>query len=214
MISTHRRKYVDSFLNSQVDFMHGNIVDIGGKKNNKRGSFHPPIDNVDSWNYVNTDKSTNPDYCCSADSIPISDNSIDGFLLCEVLEHLENPEDVLNEAYRILKEGGIGWITSPFLFQIHADPSDYQRWTNIKLKKELLKIGYKDINIFPMGGVIAVIHDLYYCALMRSPNKGRFLNNLGINIYKYTFNIMSKLDKYMSYTNTWMTTGWAITLKK
>jgi len=214
VITTHRRKHVDKFLNSQKKFMQGDILDIGGQKANKRGGFRPPLNNIKSWNYVNLDKSTDPDYCCSAESIPISDNSVDGFLLCEVLEHLEKPKKVLEESYRILKEGGVGWITSPFLFQIHADPSDYQRWTNIKLEETLEKIGFHSIEISPMGGVIEVIHDLYYCTLLRSPNRGSLLNNLGLRIYKNTFNLMSKLDEHMSYTNSWMTSGWSIILKK
>ena len=69
---------------------------------------------------------------------------MDGFLLCEVLEHTSKPENILSEAYRILKPGGSGLITMPFLFGIHADPFDYQRWTNTKLEVTLRSIGFSE----------------------------------------------------------------------
>jgi len=211
---THRRTHIDNFLIAQKKLMYGDILDIGGKKDNKRGSFRPPISQVASWKYVNIDKSTNPDFCCSADSIPLPNDSIDGILLCEVLEHLANPEEVISEAYRLLKTSGIGWITMPFLNQVHPDPYDYQRWTDIKLKQVLEEVGFNKVEIYPMGAVIEVIHDLYYCALMRSPKKEGLRNKIGLQVYKYSFNVISKLDKYVQYTAQWMTTGWAVIVKK
>lgn len=95
---TQRRTHLDQFLESQIPQMRGYVLDIGGKKDNKRGKFRPPLQQVTSWRCVNIDASTNPDFCCSAESIPLHDESIDGFLLCEVLEHLEHPEAVLKEA--------------------------------------------------------------------------------------------------------------------
>jgi len=46
---------------------------------------------------LNIDKSINPDYLCSADDIPVEDESFDIVLLAEVLEHIENPIEVLKE---------------------------------------------------------------------------------------------------------------------
>ena len=54
---------------------------------------------VKSWKYVNIDKSTDPDFCCSAENIPVGDASYDTAILCEVLEHLGHPEQVLKEIF-------------------------------------------------------------------------------------------------------------------
>jgi SAM-dependent methyltransferase len=86
--------------------MKGRVLDVGGIKESRRGNFRPPLDQVDGWEYLNLDETTNPDYCCSADNIPLESNSIDTVLLCEVLEHVENPDKVISEIARILKPGG------------------------------------------------------------------------------------------------------------
>ncbi len=211
---TQRRHLLDDFLNSEIPFMYGDILDIGGKKADKRGQFRPPLHKVSSWLYVNIDQSTKPDFCCSAESIPLPDESIDGFLLCEVLEHLENPEAVIKEIYRLLKPGGRGWITMPFLYQVHADPHDYQRWTNTKLDKVLREVGFSQIKIYPMGGVLAVIHDLWYSTLCRSTKRGSFLNKVGFYLWRYTSTWFRRLDKNFEYTQDYITTGWKLVATK
>lgn len=110
-------------------------------KDNKRGQFRPPLDKVTTWEYLNIDGSTKPDYHCSADHIPVEDNSFDTLLLTEVLEHLEEPMDVLKECFRVLKKGGKLIATMPFLYPVHADPYDFQRWTGVRLTKNLKKSG-------------------------------------------------------------------------
>jgi len=211
---TQRRRLLDDFLNAQTPLMQGDILDIGGKKDNKRGSFRPPMNQVRSWRYVNIDESTDPDYCCNAENIPLPNEAIDGFLLCEVLEHLERPEVVLQEAFRVLKLGGYGWITMPFLYQVHADPYDYQRWTDAKLYQVLKTIGFTEAEINPMGGVFLVIHDLWYSSLCRSPQKSSVLNKVGFRIHWLSRHFFQMLDKHFHYTKSYMTTGWAVLIRK
>ena len=184
MISQHRT-FLDNFFESQIEHMNGDILDIGGKKSNKRGLFRPPLSKVRSWRYVNIDASSNPDYLCNAEKIPLPNSSIDGFILSEVLEHVENPEEIIKEALRVLKHGGIGWITMPFLFPIHADPHDFQRWTEEKIRRVFNKYGVNSIEITPVGGIISVVHDLWYATLAKSQRKGSLLNRLFIKLHNH-----------------------------
>lgn len=160
---TFRRYYLDNFLNS-IPF-DGKVIDVGGKKNNKRGRFRPPFDKVEAWEYLNIDPSTEPDYCCSAEKIPVPDCRYNWVILCEVLEHLSDPYTVIDECIRILKPGGKIVITTPFLIGIHADPYDFQRWTPAKYKRELEeKRGMRIELCKEMGSIWAVYWDCIYLA--------------------------------------------------
>lgn len=159
-MSSIRRYYLDSSL-SDVDFS-GKVLDVGGKKQNVRGTFRPDLRTVESWEYVNIDPAVSPDYCCSAENIPVVNSTYDNVLLCEVLEHLEKPENVLKECCRVLKPGGKLIISVPFLFPVHADPHDYQRWTAQKLDMELTTAGFAQIAITPMGGAYGVLFDILW----------------------------------------------------
>lgn len=69
------------------------------------------------------------DYVCDAHNMePIKDNSIRTVLLLEALEHLREPQLVINEINRILIPGGICVATTLMTFEIHRTPYDYWRY--------------------------------------------------------------------------------------
>lgn len=47
------------------------------------------------------------------DKLPINSNYVDCVTLLAVLEHLENPYQILNECHRILRPGGVLILTTP-----------------------------------------------------------------------------------------------------
>ena len=169
IVGSCHRVYVDQFLTSAANRMRGRVLDIGGTRANKKGSFRPPTEGVASWEYLNIDAASQPDYLSNAETMPLTDGSVDCFLMCEVLEHLERPEAVLLEAARVLKHGGVGVMTMPFLYPVHADPHDFQRWTKEKLERELKLANFEVVRIDPLGGPIAVLHDLILNLTWRSP---------------------------------------------
>jgi len=170
---TLRRRYIDSVL-SEASYT-GAVLDMGGQKENKRGAFRPPLDQVVSWRYVNTDASTNPDYLCSAEKTPLDDTSVDTVVFSEVLEHLEKPGVVLQEIGRVLKPGGTLIATVPFMQGVHADPFDFQRWTSEKITTELENVGLEVKEMYALGGLGATIHDLIYQSVSGSGEGSRSL---------------------------------------
>jgi SAM-dependent methyltransferase len=175
-MQTFRRGYLDCRL-AKTAFRDA-VIDIGGEKVRRRGSFVPPLQQVSVWHTVNLDPATEPDLCCDAANLPVPDASYDMALLCETLEHVASPEAVLSEACRILKPGGTLVLSAPFLFAVHADPADYQRWTAAKLRSALRAAGFEAIDVAAMGGIGAVVNDLaislwsntrwrYLCRLLR-----------------------------------------------
>jgi ubiquinone/menaquinone biosynthesis C-methylase UbiE len=209
-MGTFRRYHLDRLL-SNTPF-NGCVLDIGGKKENRRGRFCPPIDKITSWKYVNIDVKSNPDYVCSADKLPMLDETFDVVLMTEVLEHLEKPDAALSEASRVLKKGGCLVCTMPFLYPIHADPYDFQRWTPAKIELELKKAGLTVIQLEHMGGVFAVVYDLFHAALRdASKNSKAFKNKVANKCFMPVIaKIFIWLDKYYIYKSKTITTGFYV----
>ena len=57
--------------------------------------------------------------------IPEPDNSFDAILCSEVLEHVPEPTQALDEFYRLLKPGGKLILTAPFASLVHFAPYHY-----------------------------------------------------------------------------------------
>ncbi len=71
-------------------------------------------------------------------SLKLDDHSFDTVLLFNVLEHVRNHKNLINEIYRILKPGGKFEIFVPFMHRYHEDPLDVFRPTHRYLE-DLLK---------------------------------------------------------------------------
>lgn len=69
------------------------------------------------------------DVVSDAHYLPFEDQSIDGVWIQAVLEHVVNPQMVVEEIFRILKPDGIIYAETPFLQQVHEGRYDYSRFT-------------------------------------------------------------------------------------
>ncbi|TBR15801.1 class I SAM-dependent methyltransferase [bacterium] len=207
---TFRRYYIDSLLKEYSSLIKGVVLDIGGKRKNRRGNFSPESCACKTWKYLNIDKASKPDYLASADSIPADPETFDTVIMCETIEHLENPDKALGEALRVMKRNGVLIITVPFLFPFHPDPVDYQRWTAQKINSELSRIGFGSISIKPMGGMFSVIFDLVHVFTVRNPKQRSFLNRALINLKKPVARIFMLFEKMFPWTVEFMTTGYFV----
>ncbi len=206
---TFRRYYLDKYLTQYISYLHGKVLDIGGKKENKRGSFRPPLHKVESWEYLNSDASTKPDILAGAEQIPVPSETYNTVLLAEVLEHVMDPGQVLQEASRVLGIHGILVLSMPFLIAVHGDPNDYQRWTRHKLELELSKAGFK-IKVFrSMGGIVAVGWDLLHYQCLSEALLPRIIGKVII----YLAPIFKVFDKLVSNQNG-ITTGYFLIAEK
>ena len=73
---TYRRHLLDGYLEWAAPLMRGRVVDLGGKRLKKRGSFHPPSDGVTSWVCVNLDLVTSPHVFGSVMDVPLQSADI------------------------------------------------------------------------------------------------------------------------------------------
>lgn len=109
-----------------ADFMKGKdysdtiIIDLGSY--NRR--FFPKVINIDMFDEGETDIVTD-----ITKPLPIESNSVDFVACTTVLEHVSNPQFVVDEIFRVLRPGGVVWSDIPFMQPYHASPDDYQRFT-------------------------------------------------------------------------------------
>jgi SAM-dependent methyltransferase len=102
-----------------------------------------------NWNYANLD--------CLArlDGLPLADGSVDAVLCTQVLEHLEWPREAVREFHRVLKPGGVLYLTAPMAQAEHQVPFDYFRYTSFGLRAILRGAGFDAPRIEPLGGMPA-----------------------------------------------------------
>lgn len=65
----------------------------------------------------------------------IEDNQYECVICDQVIEHVENPFDAVNEMYRVLKPDGVMILTTVFMYPIHEWPKDYWRFAPDGLRK-------------------------------------------------------------------------------
>jgi SAM-dependent methyltransferase len=64
----------------------------------------------------------------------IEDNTFDCVVCTEVLEHTLQPFHAVDEMHRILKPGGLAFVSTPFNFRIHGPLPDCWRFTEHGLR--------------------------------------------------------------------------------
>jgi SAM-dependent methyltransferase len=85
--------------------------------------------------------------------IPVEDGFFDTIICNAVLEHVENPEDVMSEFQRVCRQGGILYLTVPFMQPVHLCPTDYQRYTLDGLERLVERHGF---TVAESGGLHSV----------------------------------------------------------
>lgn len=88
------------------------------------------------------------------------DSSFDFVLSSQVLEHVKDVDDYMNECLRVLKPGGILLLSTHGTWQFHASPYDYNRWTCMGLQYLLERTGFEVIEYKPILGQLAVTSQL------------------------------------------------------
>jgi SAM-dependent methyltransferase len=170
----------------------GSVLDLGGSR---KSGYHELLKGVERFEVVNLDPKTEPDYHFDLENIfPLKDDSYDGVLCMNILEHLYNYRSFLSECHRVVQKDGTLVIAVPFLVQVHPSPHDYFRYTDEALMKILTEVGFHDISIQPIGsGVGLALAQLCYNALQFGPLrslaawKGKLFDTLVSLVKKNSF---------------------------
>lgn len=93
-------------------------------------------------------------------NIPYNDSSFDMVISTQVFEHVECPEKLLKEIYRVLKNGGILFLTMPFVWDEHETPYDFRRFTRFEHKRILEQNNFKIISVKSTSGAFGTCGQL------------------------------------------------------
>jgi len=99
--------------------------------------------------------------------LPMKNSSFDTIVLSDVLEHLLYPELIFSEIGRILKPDGILFLSIPFLYGLHEEPYDYNRFTEFKLRKFCENNDLNILYLEPYGGSLEFLSDFLLKHLSR-----------------------------------------------
>lgn len=94
------------------------------------------------------------------DNIPIENGTVDAVLSTQVLEHVENLDQYLNECQRIMKKDGLLFLSTHGTWHYHPDPYDVQRWTSYGLKSLIIKYRFEILDFIPVLGQLALTSQL------------------------------------------------------
>jgi len=98
-----------------------------------------------------------PDIFGNSLCLPLKNDSVDTVLCTEVLEHVPEPQKMMNEIARVLKRDGVLIMTAPFALGHHQAPYDYYRYTKYGLLYLAETSGLKPFLIKPHHGFFALI---------------------------------------------------------
>lgn len=107
------------------------IVDVGAKdaKGKTAAKWH--------GRYISLDIAFSPelDVVGDAHALPFKTGSVDAVFCVSVLMHCYQPCQVLSEILRVLKPGGLVYISTSFVYRTAADPVDYYRFLATGLQR-------------------------------------------------------------------------------
>jgi len=186
-------------------YAYGLLVDIGSGNTPYKQFFKGKIKDYITIDTINF-KGNKPDIFGSALNLPIKDNSIDTIFSSQVLEHVPNPNKMINEIHRVLKEGGICILTTHMANPLHGEPHDYFRFTKYGLK-QLFKEFSKIEKIEENGGALLSISQFIIWGL--SEKLPKIINFI---IIPFLNLIIKKLDKL--FYDPRFTTNYIIVARK
>lgn len=103
--------------------------------------------------YVTFDMAPGPniDVVGDALNLPFGGDSFETIVCTQVLEHVEKPWLVVKEIHRVLKSGGICFLTAPFMEPYHPYPGDYFRYSVDGIKSLFRNEGFQIIECGSYG---------------------------------------------------------------
>ena len=159
-------------------FATGRLVDIGcGTKPYETMALRTVDEHVGVDHAETLHGTTRIDILANAYDTGLEDSSFDTVLCTDVLEHLEEPQRAVNEAFRLLRPGGHAIYTVPLFWHLHEQPRDFYRYTKFGLAHLFRTAGFEVVEVTPLTGfVVTFAQEIVY--FLKEFRRGSWINPL------------------------------------
>jgi SAM-dependent methyltransferase len=193
----------DRLLEKYIPLYKGVLYDLGAGESPYKEFFLRHADKYVSVDWSGSYHDTKAAVVADLNGpLPIGSGVADTVVSLSVLEHVREPQSMLNEACRILKKGGAVVLEVPWQWWIHEEPYDFFRYTPYGLEYLFKNAGLVDIKIEPQAGfftMIALKLNYFSLRLIRGPRPLRLAirGALGVGWYvgQKLAPVLDKLDK-------------------
>ncbi len=152
----------------------GILLDLGGGTPYQGYIRRGDVGSQTAYLCLDIRREAHPHVVADALSLPIADEAVNAIFCNAVLEHVSNPQQVINEMYRVLTGPGKIMTAVPFIYPYH-DQVDYFRFTHTALQQMFHQ--FSRVQIVPVG-------DYFFVTLL-------FLTG-------FNFNIARRLDPLLT----------------
>jgi SAM-dependent methyltransferase len=137
----------------------------------------------------------------TADRIGLADHCAGTVLCTAVLEHLERPQQALNEMYRILKPGGHLIATVPLIWHVHEAPRDFFRYTEHGLDHLARTAGFEVVEIQALSGFVVTFAQefCYFLQCLARRNLGPLVSPIQFTLQWLAYRLRH-LDQSRGFT--------------
>lgn len=193
-------------------YLHGTVLDAG--------CGHAPYINIlrqHSDQLISLDyKVSHPDQqvCADVRKLPFVKDCVDSLLSTQVLEHVANPFEAIQEAERVLRSGGVLLLSVPHLSRLHELPHDYFRFTENGLR-HLAQVGnFEVIEVVPTGGLLTFLSHQISLAFVISLWPLKILRPAILKINKYLFTKLAVMLDRLLRTELLFPQGYVMVARK
>ena len=152
--------------------MNGRLLDVGCGSKPYRELFATQV-------YVGLELDNEParsrgiaDAFYDGRSFPFLDEHFESVLCNQVLEHVFNADEFIEEIRRVLMPGGKLLLTVPFVWDEHEQPHDFARYSSFGLRHLLERHGFRIVRHMKLLADASVIFQLLNAYLFKVTRTG------------------------------------------
>lgn len=208
----------DTFLKKYIPLYKGILYDLGAGESPYQEFFLMHAVEYVSVDWAGSYHETNADITADLNvALPVSSGVADTVVSMSVLEHIREPQVMINETFRILKNGGMFIFQVPWQWWIHEEPYDYYRYTPYGLEYLLTKAGFVDIKVEPQAGFFTMMIlkvNYFSLRIIRGPRPFRMLIHGLLSVLWYGGQKMAPLLDKLDHNWALESVGFYVTARK